>query len=286
MQYLSQRYGPLRLFLLLISTCITLSSISSLPRAQAVDIPRWFYYGQTADQVGHLTSQYNARLTVVRVQDPSVPTFDITMVENTGDFSSAWWWYYGVDAETVGQLLSNKRLISIDPYWTPAGLRFAVVMVPNDGAQGRAWWWYYGVEMTQVGNFLNQNNARLVALRPYNDNGVKFAVIMISNTNNDFRDWEWWVNVTPSFITGRINAGFRVTSFAPNPSGNWDVILVQHENESWWWWYGLDPGNVLSNMGSHDSRLIDVSPYQVNGVWKYAIVELGDSNPPQVGSEI
>jgi hypothetical protein len=252
-----------------------------------VDIPRWFYYGQTANQVGQLTSQYNARLTEVRVEDPSVPTFAVTMVENTGDFSSGWWWYYGVDAETVGQLLGNdKRLISIDPYWTSAGLRFAVVMVPNEGAQDRAWWWYYGYDMTGVGNFLSQNNARLVALRPYNDNGVKFAVIMISNTNEDFRDWEWWVDATPDFISGRIGTGLRVTCFAPNPSGNWDVVLVQQEGESWWWWYGLDPADVLSNMGSHDTRLIDVSPYQVNNVWEYAIVELGDSNPPQGGSEI
>ena len=69
--------------------------------------------------------------------DPSVPTFAVTMVANSGAYASGWWWYYGQTASQVSALLSaNKaRLISIDPYQTSAGLRFALVMVPNAGAQ-------------------------------------------------------------------------------------------------------------------------------------------------------
>ena len=80
----------------------------------------WWYYGKTAQQVGDLASQHNARLTQIRVEDPSVPTFAVTMVANAGDYSSSWWWYYGQTADQVGVLLNqhNARLISIDPYWT------------------------------------------------------------------------------------------------------------------------------------------------------------------------
>ena len=134
----------------------------------------WWYYGQTAQQVGDLVSQHNTRLTQIRVEDPSVPTFAVTMVANTGDYASSWWWYYGQTADQVGTLLNqhHARLISIDPYWTSGGLRFAVVMVPNTGAQERGWWWYYGQTTSQVGALLDQNNARLVALRISGDGQI------------------------------------------------------------------------------------------------------------------
>jgi len=245
----------------------------------------WWYFGKTADQVGSLLNQNHARLTQVRVEDPAVPTFAVTMVANSGDYGSAWWWYFGKTADQVGSLLNQNhaRLISIDPYQTSDGLRFAVVMVPNAGAQARAWWWYYGVSGTTVGQLLSQHDARLIALRPYVDNGQRvFAVIMISNTGADYKDSEWWFGASPSDIQGHItNDNMRVTALAPDPDGGWDVILVPSEGEKWYWWYGVDPQTVGNNVTSHGTRLIDLSSYMVNGTRKYAVVELGDDNPPQ-----
>src|SRR5258708_25047615 len=42
--------------------------------------PWWWYYGVTSAQVASLVSRNHARLTQIRVDDPSVPTFDVTMV--------------------------------------------------------------------------------------------------------------------------------------------------------------------------------------------------------------
>ncbi len=86
---------------------------------RGIQIPRWFYWGQTGNNLGQLLNQYNARLTRLRVQDSNTPTFAVTKVRNTNDFGSAWWWYYDIDAQTLGWLLEDgKRLISIDPYPT------------------------------------------------------------------------------------------------------------------------------------------------------------------------
>jgi hypothetical protein len=245
----------------------------------------WWYYGQTARQVGDLVSQHNARLTQVRVEDPSVPTFAVTMVANTGDYASSWWWYFGQTADQVGALLNqhNARLISIDPYWTSDGLRFAVVMVPNTGTQQRGWWWYYGQTADQVGALLDRNDARLVALRPYMDGGQRvFAVIMVSNTGADYKQSQWWVGSSIDSIASHLTSdNMRVTALAPDPAGGWDAILVASEGEEWYWWYGLDPKTVGDNVLKHGTRLIDLSSYVVNGVRKYAAVELGDNNPPQ-----
>jgi len=242
-----------------------------------VNVARWFYWGQTPAALTGLINTNNARFNKLRIDDPTVPTFAVSMVENTGVYGSAWWWYWGQTAQQVGQLLSqnNARLVSVDPYETSAGLRFAVVMVPNTGTHDRAWWWYYGQTAGQVGQLLSQNNARLVELRPYNQNGeLVFAVIMISNTGQDDLRWEWWFGETTDFINTRIATGLRVVALAPDPFGNWCAILDEADNDGWWWWYGQTGNQVLSNIGAHNSRLIDIDSYVVNGNREYAVVEL------------
>jgi Beta-lactamase enzyme family/Bacterial tandem repeat domain 1 len=252
-------------------------------QATTIAVARWWYTGVTAAQVGALIDKNGARLTEVRVEDPSVPTFAVSMVQNTGAYGSAWWWYFGVDANTVGSLVKGRRLISIDPYWTRDGLRFAVVMVPNTDSQSRAWWWFFGVDDVTVGNLLAKNNARLVSLRPYVDGGNRvFAVIMISNTAVDFKNGEWWIGQSIAAIGDHVKKDdMRVTALAPDPSGGWDAILVPSEGEAWWWWFGLDATTVTNNLINHGTRLIDLSSYLDNGVRRYAVVELDDSNASQ-----
>jgi hypothetical protein len=247
----------------------------------------WWYFGQSASSVGALVNQNHARLTQVRVEDPSVPTFAVTMVANSGDYASGWWWYFGQSASSVGALLTqnNARLISLDPYQTSAGLRFAVVMVPNTGAQGRAWWWYFGQSASSVGALLTQNNARLTALRPYTDNGQRlFAVIMVDNTGVASKNWQWWINQSPSDVTSHtndVNNPMRMTELAPDPLGGFDVVLEAAEGEPWYWYFGVSPATIGSNVSSHGTRLIDLSSYVVNGTRQYTEVELGNTNPGQ-----
>lgn len=273
----------------LISMAVPAGATDAFPttndQSTTIATARWFYYGETASQVGALAAQHDARITEIRVMNPSVPTFAVTMVANSGAYASGWWWYYGQTASQVTALLSaNKaRLISIDPYQTSAGLRFAVVMVPNAGAQGRSWWWYYGVTGAAVGQLLSQHNARLIALRPYLDDGQRvFAVIMISNTGVDYAPSEYWYGVPISTISSHVkNDDMRVIALAPDPAGGWDAILVASEGEEWYWWYGISAATVASNIVSHGTRLIDLSPYYVNGALKFATVEFEDNNPPQ-----
>jgi Beta-lactamase enzyme family/Polyglycine hydrolase-like, structural repeat len=248
----------------------------------------WWYYGETASQVGTLLNQHGARPTQIRVMNPtgpSGPTFAVTMVANTGAYASGWWWYFGQTSAQVTALLTknNARLISLDPYFVNGQLLFAVVMVPNTGAQGRAWWWYFGVTSDQVNGFLSANNARLTELRPYMDNGQRvFAVIMISNTGGDAAGWEWWTNASPSFIASHINSdGMRVIALAPDPLGNFDVIMVSSEGETWYWWYGINAATVEKNVTDHQTRLIDISPYGSTSNPVFTAVEIGDNNPPQ-----
>jgi hypothetical protein len=259
---------------------------SHAPRSleeRAVAPGRWVYVGVDVGFVSQALSDNNARLTQIRVQDPSIPTFDVTMVSNTGDFASAWWWYFGIEADTVSGLVAGKRLISIDPYQTSAGLRFAVVMVPNDGVHAKSWWWYVGVDENFITSQLDQNNARLISLRPYLDGGQRlFGVIMIANTGADAARWEWWFGKSIAELSDRVtNGNLRVTALAPDPLGGWDAIMVEATGVGWWWWFGVSPADIVDKLTTHNTRLIDIS---TDG-GGFDIVELDNNEGPQV-SEI
>jgi len=247
--------------------------------------PWWWYYGETASQVSGLLNANHARPTQIRVMNPSVPTFAVTMVANSGAYASGYWWYYGVSASEVGTLLgqNDARLISLDPYQVNGQLLFAVVMVPNKGAQDRAWWWYFGVTAAQIGTLLSQNNARLTELRPYVVNSqVLYAVVMISNTGADNTGWEWWAGVPIGTIIKHVNADhMRVIAFSVDPGGGFDAIMVASEGETWYWWYGINAATIGKDVAAHQTRLIDISPYMSNGQQLFTTVELGNNNPPQ-----
>lgn len=135
----------------------------------------------------------------------------------------------------------------------------------------------------QVSGFLSQNHARLTALRPYMNNGQRvFAVIMISNTGADNKTWEWWTGASITSIASQVTAdNMRVIAFTPDPAGGFDAIMVGSEGETWYWWFGIDAATVGQNVASHKTRLIDLTSYLANGARKFAVVELGNNNPPQ-----
>jgi hypothetical protein len=254
-------------------------------QSTTIATPRWWFYGLTGPQITTEVNALHARITQIRVMNPSVPTFAVTMVANSGAYASGWWWYYGQSATEVGTLLTqnNARLISIDPYVVGSSLDFAVVMVPNTGAQGRSWWWYYNATGSEIGPLLTENNARLIALRPYQISGVTYyAVIMISNTGADYSPWGWYYNEPIATIESYVNSNnMRVIALAPDPGGGWDAIFVASEGETWYWWYGISAATVEKNIVSHGTRLIDLSPYTVGSTQEFAAVELEDNNPAQ-----
>ena len=293
--------GCLRFILLLFAIVYQISPVLSAALPADSDSivkreapARWFYYGVTAAKLSSVINQNNARITKLRVVDPKVPTFAASLVQNTGSFATSWWWYYGVEGSNINNLLAGtpKRLISIDPYQTSAGLRFAIVMVDNGGSHSKNWWYWWGYDGTTLGSFLS--GKRLIEARPYMSGGNRlFAAIAIDNTGADATCWEWWYGKSIQFIYSQINSpsfcspSMRVTNLAPDPTGEWVAILTQHKNEWWWWWYGISPATVLSNLGNdrdsdgYGSRLVDISPY--NSGNSYTSVEIGDQSPPQVG---
>jgi Bacterial tandem repeat domain 1 len=239
-------------------------------------VSSWFYTGQTEAQVNQLCTQNNARITQIRVDNGTVPTFTVLMVQNTGVYNSSWWWYYGPNSYDQG---TDRRIISVDPYYDASGtLQFAVVQVPNNGSQDRAWWWYYGQSTGSITSLLNQYNARLVSLRGYNDNGaVVYVIIMAENVDQDFIQSEWLTGITVDTINSKISSGLRLLSLSPNPSENWDAIFVAETGNKWGWYYGLNFSSIGATTSQNNMRMVDISPYMLDGQNVFATVETDNS---------
>ncbi len=269
------------------SASATQASPSTNDQSTTISTAWWAYTGVTASQIGTLTTTNGARLTQIRVDNPSTPTFDVTMVANSGPYGSGSWWYYGLSPSSLSTTLAtnNARLISLDPYVVGSTLLFAAVMVPNTGAQGRAWWWYYGATASTIATTTASNNARLVSLRPYQVGGTTYyAIVEISNSGTDYADVGWWyaLNQSPSQIANMSQTdSARLISLAADPGGGFDAILLGSEGESWSWWFGLSSSALVQTMLNRGERLIDITPYTSGGTTVYAGVGLDDSNPVQ-----
>jgi hypothetical protein len=279
-----------------VAPCITLlaSSASATQASPSTNdqsttiATSWFAYaGISASQVGSLASSNNARVTEIRVENPSTPTFDVTMVSNTGAYSSGWWWYYGLSASSLASTLStnNARLISLEPYMVGSTLEFAAVEVPNTGSQARTWWYYYGASPSNIASSLSSNNARLVSLRPYQVGATtEYAVIEISNSGSDYAafGWNYLIAQSPSSISAALqsNSG-RLISLAADPSGGFDAIWIGSEGERWSWYFGVDANTLVQNMLANGDRLIDIDSYTSGAQTVYAGVGIDTSNPVQ-----
>ncbi len=147
----------------------------------------WWYYDQTAEQVGQLLTQNKAMLTNMSTYLDDHNNWKFAVIMEPA--STTWWWYYGQTAEQVGQLLAQNKamLTDISPYIDDDHiLKFVVIMVPAD----REWWWYVGVSGSQVSQLLAQNNAMPSRIRVYVDvvKRQRESVVIMERTDQK----RWW----------------------------------------------------------------------------------------------
>jgi hypothetical protein len=232
----------------------------------------WTYANVDAGTVSAKLSANGARLTDLRVNSASPLRFTVTMVRNTGTYSSGWWWYYGqTSADVSARLAGNSaRLITAQRYWTGTGWRYAVVMVPNTGANAKAWWWYDG-SASLISAQLAAHSARLISLSSYTVGGVRqFVGIMVPNTGTDAYAWWWYYGVSAATVSANLNANHaRIIDLDPNSDGTFNVVMYRAPAASWWY-YGQTAGQLVSRALQHGARLIDVTPYLAGGVVRYA----------------
>lgn len=193
----------------------------------------WWYYGQTAGELGNLLSTNNARLIDLEPYDAGGQVrFAAVMVSNTGSDAKAWWWYHGISTAQISELVqqNSARLVDLDTYLVGGERQYSVVMVSNTGADARAWWWYFNVTSDQISGFTQANNARLIDIERHDSSTGTFSVVMEACPCPS-----WWVyyNITESRI-GELAAqnGARIVDVEPYQVGSSKLFAVIMINNS------------------------------------------------------
>ena len=233
------------------------------------------YNGATAAQVNSYLSANSARLTDIQVES-STPTFTVTMVKNSGSYSSGWWWYYDQTEAQVNSHLSTNhaRPISISAYSTSSGVRYAVVMVSNSGANAKPWAWYHGTASFISGR-LTANHARLIDFSPFPGGG--YTAIMVDNTGTNATGWWWYYGVTSTAVNNALSTNHaRLIDISRNSGGTFNVVMYASRTRAYWY-FGYSPATMLEKANQLNERIISAYSYVSSGT-KYQVAAMVENS--------
>ena len=176
----------------------TFMSAITVPNTGAANTGWGWLYDQTS--AGALVNWMTANPSQ-RIVDLNIYTvagqkrYSGVSVTNSGANAMSWWWYFGLTpAQVSANLAANHaRLIDIEVDTAPPAFSttptFAVVMVADSPALTGGSWWYYDQTPTTIAAALDQNGARLTAMKSYTDGfgQTKYAVAMVDNVNAQTR---------------------------------------------------------------------------------------------------
>jgi hypothetical protein len=94
--------------------------------------------------------------------------------------------------------------------------------------------------------------------------------------------WQWYYGQTEAGLNAVLATGYRLVDLEVEQGSpaRFTAAMVQNTGayaKGWWWYYNLtltDVGNLLSQ---NSARLIDIEPYEVSGVIRYAVVMVSNT---------
>lgn len=204
--------------------------------------------------------------------------------DRENDTPTATYWAAGISQTDIatkfnqGYRLTNLQIDGTNP-WT-----FTVTMVPNTGDYGIATWWYYGIDAATVAANLQQNNARLIDLEPY-DNGAgatRFACVMVSNAGANAKGWNWLYDTTQAAIGSLTAQGKRIVDLEQYTVGGqtrYACVTIDNtgaDARGWAYYYNVTPTYLTTLLTQNNARPYDLD--RVGG--NYNVVMVGQSGQP------
>lgn len=237
----------------------------------------WWLHGVSVSQ---LKSKINEgyRIIDLEVEKSSPLRFSAAMVRNKGDYAKKWWWYYGLSSEQVKQKLetNNARIIDLEIYRVNGKKKYAVALVSNTGDDAKGWWYYSDTSIDKIIEKTKANKARIVDLDTYVVGGKRlYSAVMIKNKGSDQKAWWYYYNVSPSFITSKLQDNkARLVDIERHGNKNFTVVMEKSQGQGWWWYYGKTEAQVNQLWQQNQARIFDIESYTVNGKKRFAVLML------------
>lgn len=176
-------------------------------------------------------------------------------------------WFTGQSTTDLQNLsAAGWRFTDLDIQST-SPFSFTVAAVRNTGPYYKGWIYLIGVTAAQLTTSLNQNNARLVDLEPYDSSGTtRFCAIAIANTGADAKAWWWYYNQTSAQVNSTLTANNgRLVCFRRYTAGGQDrfaTVMIANTGADfrvWGYLYGANAATINQNIAQHGNRIYGIT---------------------------
>ncbi|MFT7463550.1 MAG: hypothetical protein ACI9EF_001895 [Pseudohongiellaceae bacterium] len=93
----------------------------------------------------------------------------------------------------------------------------------------------------------------------------------------------WFYGQTEANISSTINAGYRLVDLEVESTASpvkFSAAFVKNSGsyaQTFWWYYNISLATVGTLVSQNNGRLVDIEPYEVNGVVRYAVVMVSNT---------
>jgi hypothetical protein len=244
----------------------------------------WFL-GADKATINNWANANNMRVIDVEVDSPT--KFNVTMVQNSGEFARGLTgtasWTTGETAASLAVTLQGKRLLDVERYTDNGQVRYAAAMVDNPvGGNFHEYQYMFNGTSAQINGWLAARRGRLVDIDYVSPD--HYDAVLIPNTGVDERSWVWYPDATPQTVNAEIdlNLDSRMVVIAPISTGHFAAIFVRHDADvNYWMWHpSLSAAQLIDWQKNDGSRVLQAERYysEQMGEWRYAAVFIG-GNP-------
>lgn len=183
----------------------------------------------------------------------------------------------------AAQSAGYVRAIDIQVEQTVSPIKYTVTYVRNSGAYYKRWWFYRAGDFTTLYNAVQQNNARLTVVKPFDaGNGrILYPALGIENRGRDYKVWSW----LPGSASVSIPNGLRpvqVHSYTAGGQVLYAVIMNDNtgrDGKLWWWYSGVSADDLGQFAGSNHARIIDIDYTPASGAYNGIMESCGAGCP-------
>lgn len=264
------------------------------PQTDVVTPTAWYWHANVSLQTIQDRIADGNRLVDIEVESHAPLRFSAAFVRNQGDHAKAWWWYHGQTFADVQTRMNQHgaRLIDLEPYETPNGIRYAIVLVPNAGSDFTSEHGYQaGFSYTQLSNWIaNSSSRRIIDIQPYRDGGnLRYAFAWVRNSGNT--QSSWWILANVDFDAVRDvldNNGARLIDLEPHDdTGRFTALMVPQDGNASLRFFNMQAGDVDFLAQQYASRITDLERYRTSGgAIRYAMLLRRNDNDLAVSTAL
>lgn len=252
-----------RLAFLACCMCLSAPTVADVQNDEVAPTGWWWLANADAQAIEEKIDE-GFRMVDIEIDDYSPLRITAAFVKNSGPYATGWWWYPYKSAQQISNLMvqNNARLIDLEPFSTPWGMRYACLMIPNTGREAAVDHDFeVGFTSTQLDTWVDQymSSRRIVDIQPYTLSGeTRFAFIWVANTGALASGWGVWVESSWQGMLDKLAETNTRLIDIEEYGGLYAGVLVPKDGNSWWWALDLSYEDAKRFGRQHAARIVDI----------------------------